>query len=53
MTPAQEPQAPAREDPAPSAPGPSPQDLMQAMQAAGRLVVVHIISEPKTKSIKY
>lgn len=53
MTPAQVPQAPVSEDTAPSAPGPSPQDLLQAMQAAGALVIILIPSAPKRRSIKY
>lgn len=46
MIPAQEPRVPAREDLAPPAPGPSPRDVMQAMQAAGLLVIVMVGSEP-------
>lgn len=52
MIPAQEPQGPAREDLAPPAPGPSPQDLLQAMPAAGVLVIVMVASEPERRSIK-
>lgn len=52
MIPGQEPQLPARNDLAPPAPGPSPQDLLQAMQAAGFLVIVLVANEPRGRSIK-